>query len=167
MSVPRPGSAPVHLADLYRGWPRLALIRDLAFGEFSAAEIAANIGGGCTAQDVLDFRAEHEDEITEVRAALAGQLAIETAGMWIAKRQNRLAELQSDMEDLKGAIEALRDERKLGGQMHRDIVKTRVTVLRAVADELSPRSTGVKPRPAEDGNVVRYIVEDPDSQAMQ
>lgn len=167
MSVPRPGSAPLHLADLYRGWPRLALIRDLAFGEFSAAEIAANIGGGCTAQDVLEFRDEHEDEITEVRAALAGKLAIETAGLWVTKRQNRLAELQSDLDDLKETIEVLRDEKKLGGQVHRDVVKTRVTVLRAVADELSPRATGVKPRPAEDGNVVRYVVEDPDSEAMR
>lgn len=165
--MPRPGPAPVHLADLYRGWPRLALIRDLAFGEFSPAEIAANIGGGCTAQDVLDFRADHEEEITEVRAALAGQLAIETSGMWITKRQNRLAELQADMEDLRTAVEALRDERKLGGQQHRDVVKTRVTVLRAVADELSPRQTGVKPKVADDGNVVRYIVEDPDSEAMR
>jgi hypothetical protein len=164
-AVKSPGQAPIILSDLYRGWPRLGLIRDLAFGEFSPAELAASIG--CTIHDILEFRADHEDEIAETRAALAGQLAIETAGLWIAKKQNRLAELQADTEDLRGCIEKLRDEDKLGGQQHRDIVKTRVTLLKAVADELSPRATGIKPRTEETGNVVRYVIEDPDIEAMK
>jgi signal transduction histidine kinase len=137
----------------------------LAFGEFSPAELATNIG--CDVRDILDFRADHEDEIAETRAALAGKLAIETAGLWIAKKQNRLAEMQADAEDLRDCIEALRDESRLGGQQHRDIVKTRVTLLKAVADELSPRQTGVKPRAEETGNVVRYVIEDDDIEAMK
>jgi hypothetical protein len=163
--VPRPGAAPVHLADLYRGWSRLGLIRDLAFGEFSPAELAADIG--CKVEDVLEFQSVYENEIAETRAALAGHLAIETAGLWVAKRQNRLAEIQGDLEDLGVAVEAIRSEDKLGGQQHRDIVKTRVTLLRAVADELSPRATGVKPRVEENGNVVKYIIEDSDAEAMK
>jgi hypothetical protein len=163
--VPRPGAAPIHLSDLYRGWSRLGLIRDLAFGEFSPAELAADIG--CTVQDVLEFQDTHQDEIAETRAALAGHLAIETAGLWVAKKQNRLAELQSDLEDLGDAVDEIRDLGKLGGQQHRDVVKTRVTLLKAVADELSPKSTGIKPRAEEPGNVVRYVIEDSDAEAMK
>jgi hypothetical protein len=137
----------------------------LAFGEFSPAELAADIG--CTVQDVLEFQAVYENDISETRAALAGHLAIETAGLWVAKKQNRLAEMQADLEDLGTAVEAIRGEGKLGGQQHRDVVKTRVTLLRAVADELSPKATGVKPRPEEPGNVVRYVIEDSDAEAMK
>ena len=102
----RSGPAPVHLSDIYRGYPRLALIRDLAFGEYSYSEIAKTMG--CTAGDISLFAQEHVQEIAEVRVALAGKLAIESAGLWVSKKQNRLAELQSDIEDLKDYIEDLR-----------------------------------------------------------
>jgi hypothetical protein len=160
-------SAPVHLSDLYRGWPQLGLVRDLAFGEFSHQELASSLG--CAAADIREFAEQHSEEIAETRAALAGQLAIETAGLWIAKRQNRLAEYQSDAEDLRGVIEALRKDGRLGGKVHHDTVRTRIAILRAVAEELSPRQTGLTIRPTagtDDKNVVHYVIEDPDVEAM-
>lgn len=163
------GPAPVHLSDIYRGWPKLGLIRDLAFGEFSHAQIAADLGD-CTAADVAEFASQHEEEILEVRAALAGKLAIETAGLWIAKRQNRVAEIQADVEDLNTYIAELRGRDALGTAPHREALKVKVTMLKAVADEFTPRGS-LALRAAKGGgeekNVVRYVIEDPDIEEMQ
>lgn len=158
--------APVHLSDLYRGFPRLGLIRDLAFGEFSHAEIARTLG--CKAADIAEFAAQNEEDIAEVRAALAGQLAIETAGLWIAKKQNRLAEYQSDVEDLIEAIETLRSEGQLGSPKHREVLKSKTVMLKAVADELAPRGVTLRQsdKSNDDKNVVHYVIEDPDAEAM-
>ena len=166
----RPGSggpASVHLSELYRGWPRLGLIRDLAFGEFSHAQIAADIG--CSAADVAEFAAQHEEDILEVRAALAGRLALETAGLWISKKQNRLAEYQSDVEDLNQFIAELRERNACGSAPHREALKTKVVMLKAVADDLTPRGAlAVRAAKGEDeSNVVRYVIEDPDIEEMQ
>lgn len=161
------GPAPVHLSDIYRGWPKLGLIRDLAFGEFSHAQIAQDLG--CKTSDVAEFASQHEDEILEVRSALAGKLAIETAGLWIAKRQNRLAEYQADVEDLNQYIAELRERGALGTVPHREALKSKVVMLKAVADELTPRGAlAVRAAKGEDDkNVVRYVIEDPDIEEMQ
>lgn len=156
----------IHLSDLYRGHGRLGMIRDLAFGEFSHSEIAKDVG--CTIADVREFEETYADEIIEVRAALAGHLAIETAGLWVSKKQNRLAELQSDVEDLNDVIASLRDTGRLGHKVHHDTVKVKISALRAAADELTPRGAAALRRETDkdDKNVVRYVIEDPDIEAM-
>lgn len=95
----------VTLDDLCTGRTRMALIRDMALGELSDRELALRIA--CDLPTIKAFRALYADEITEVRGALAGQLAIETAGLWIAKRQNRVAEYQSDVEQINAAMRDL------------------------------------------------------------
>lgn len=95
----------VTLEDLCRGRTRLALIRDIAMGELSDRELALRIT--CDLSTIKAFRALFADEIVEVRSALAGQLAIDTAGLWIAKRSNRVMELQSDAEQLDKAMKWL------------------------------------------------------------
>lgn len=165
----RADSGHVPLEDLYRGRTRLALIRDLAMGEWSPREIALQLGA--TEESVRAFQGDHADEISEVRAALAGHLAIETAGLWVAKKQNRLAEYQQDIEDLSIIVEAMRaqgvsrdEDAILGGlgtRRHHNLMKTKLALLRAVADELSPRM-GVTFTPSnedEDSKTVRYVIE--------
>jgi hypothetical protein len=95
----------VTLDDLCWGRTRLALIRDMALGELSDRELSLRIT--CDLPTIKAFRALYADEITEVRAALAGQLAVETAGLWISHRQNRVAEYQSDVELINQAMRDL------------------------------------------------------------
>lgn len=95
----------ITLEDLCRGRTRLALIRDIALGEFSDRELALRIS--CDLGTIKAFRVMFADEIVEVRGALAGQLALDTAGLWVAKRANRVMELQSDIEQLDKAMKWL------------------------------------------------------------
>jgi hypothetical protein len=164
-----PTSGQVPIEDLYRGRTRLALLRDLAMGEWSPREIALQVG--CTEEAIRAFQGDHQDEISEVRAALAGHLAIETAGLWVTKKQNRLAEFQADIEDLDLIITAMRrqgvssaEDAILGGlgtRRHHNLMKTKLALYKAVADELHPR-TGINltvGAEEDDSNTVRYVIE--------
>jgi hypothetical protein len=100
----------VTLDDLCLGRTRLAMIRDLALGEYSDGELALQVG--CDLSTIKAFRALYANEIVDVRGALAGRLAVETAGLWIAERQNRVAEYQSDVEVINQAMrEFITDEK--------------------------------------------------------
>lgn len=81
------------------------MIRDMAMGELTDRELALRIN--CELATIKAFRALYTDEIAEVRAALAGQLALDTAGLWISKRANRVAELESDLEIINKAMREL------------------------------------------------------------
>jgi hypothetical protein len=172
-ALPNPGT--FAFEELYRGRTRLALIRDLAMGEWSNKEIASQLGA--TPEAIAAFAADHADEISEVRAALAGHLAIETAGLWVSKKQNRLAEYQQDIEDCELIVAAMRKQLYgeaeelgvaaetvlggLGSRRHHNLMKTKLALMKAVADELSPRM-GVTFTPSnedEDKNTVRYVIE--------
>lgn len=162
----------IPLQELYRGRNRLSLIRDLAMGEWSHRELAAQIGA--TPEAITAFANDHGDEISEVRAALAGHLAIETAGLWVSKKQNRLAEYQADIEDCERIVDSMRiqgpassnpiDEQVFGGlgsRRHYNLMRTKLAIMKAVADELSPRA-GITIKPGDDddnGNTIRYIIE--------
>lgn len=166
-------------SQIYRGRSRLALIRDLAMGEWTDASIAQSIG---VPYDVIvDFRLTYETEINEVRLSLANQLAIESAGMWISKRQNRIAEMQEDYEDIDLVLAVMRENTKvhlkagmdgsdsqikgdvfdtnmlLGSRRHQNLLRSKLAIMKAVSDELSPRNKDEK---AEDGtNQIRYVIE--------
>src|SRR5579859_806790 len=155
------GRLPV--TQLFRGKHRLQLIRDLAMGEWTVASLAKEY---CVdSRDIADFEQQFAKEISEVRAALSGQLAIETAGLWISKRQNRLAEIQADFEEIEGVIDTIRkgeyyatdnDGSNLGSRRHRFLVKAKIELLKAAAEELSPRNTGLTGA-TDDPNVVHYV----------
>src|ERR1043165_4636324 len=91
---------------LLRGRVRLALIRDLAMGEWSYAEIGRQIGA--TTHEIAEFAKAEADAINEVKAALAGKLAVESAGLWISKKQNRVAELEAMYADGVAVLNHLR-----------------------------------------------------------
>ena len=167
-------------SQLYRGRTRMALLRDLAMGEWSDASIAASVG--VPTEIITDFRESYPDEIQEVRAALAGQLAIESAGLWISKKQNRLAELQEDFEDIDQVIDLMRKNTEeqlkatmdgsdslqkgdtfdtnllLGSRRHQNLLRSKIAILKAVADELTPTKGQPDARPEGD-NTVRYVIE--------
>lgn len=175
----RPTSRNLDPSQLYRGRARLALLRDLALNEWSDSAIAQSVG--VPAEIITDFRLTYESEIAEVRASLAGQLAIESAGLWISKKYNRLAEMQQDFEDIDVVIDAMREKTKLydlqkihggddirtgdafdvnmllGSRRHQNLLRAKISLLKAVADELAQRGQN-KEDDAKKDNQIRYVI---------
>lgn len=67
------------------GLKRLKVMRALAAGEQSQSQIAEEFG--VTQQAISDFGRRYATEIQEIRANLADEFA----GLWIARKANRLA----------------------------------------------------------------------------
>jgi hypothetical protein len=178
----RPVSRNLDPSQLYRGRTRMALLRDLAMGEWTHSSIANSVG--VPTEIIDDFAETYEVEITEVRTALAGQLAIESAGLWISKKYNRLGELQSDFEDIDVVIDVMRKNTKvkieqnalssgsdsmvkgdtfdtdllLGSRRHQNLLRSKIAILKAVADELAPRNNKDKEEKDETAQI-RYVIE--------
>lgn len=130
-------SAPSSAAavSVLAGRHRLALIREIATSDMSFAEIAARHEAG--EQDILAFASRFADEIAEVKRATTGAMSLEVAGLWVTKRENRLAEIQRDLElvevKIRNMIRSKSDE-------PRDLavlLRVRLEALRAAASELS------------------------------
>jgi hypothetical protein len=164
-SKPDPNASHGGLGDtavsvLYTGRARLALIRDLALAEWSPRELADQLG--LPQEDIAYFANEHADDIAEVRQALAGQLAIETAGLWIAKKQLRIAELQAEVERIDETLKELREDREISwSRSHRDMLHTKLAIFRQTADELGAYPQRQQP-PARQGTTVHYVIESED-----
>jgi hypothetical protein len=129
-------------------------------GEWDHRSLAQQLG--VKAADIRAFAEANQQEISEVSAALAGKLAIETAGAWITKRQNRIAEMQDDYEDYTQVLELLRskgveDGSGLGSRRHATVTRARLALLAAVADEVEPRRG--QPTQTDGAAPVRYIIE--------
>lgn len=157
------GATPITV--LYRGRLRLELIRDLAMGEWTHASLAQRLG--VDTQDIQDFAEKYAQDIAEVSQAMAGQLAIEAAGLWISKKQNRIAELQADFDEINDVIGLMRtgkyrptdnDGSNLGSRRHRALLKSKMDILSAVAEELSPRGQSAGGS-ADDPNIVHYVID--------
>jgi len=156
------GATPID--RLYRGRAMLTLLRDLALGEWSFSELAGLLG--VETADIAEFAEEHQPEIQEVRLSLANQLAAETAGLWIARKQNRIAEIQGDVEDIEDFLAQMRARGLLWSRSHRDAYKLRLDAFRQVAEELGafPQRSQA---PARQGNTVAYIIETDDAEALR
>lgn len=152
------------VTDMYRGRAMLTLLKDLALGEWSYRELAELIG--VTTADIAEFADLHRDEIAEVKLSLTNQLAAETAGLWIARKQNRIAEIQGDVEDIEDFLAQMRQKGVLWSRSHRDAYKLRLDAFRQVAEELGafPQRTAA---PVRQGSTVHYVIESEDSEAMQ
>lgn len=160
---PRPR---VLVSDIYHGHMRLTLIADIAKGELDALQLARRLG--LDREDIETFEATYMEDIIEVRAALAGKVAMESAGLWVAKKQNRIAELQADIEDCNRAISQLRDtpqgegyDTGLGSRRHMNLARTKLSALVAVANELGP----LERRGGDDSekNMIHYVIEADDT----
>jgi hypothetical protein len=149
--------------ELYRGHERLRLIADLAMAEFSHRELATQ--NSSTLEDIAAFAKEHEKEIAEVRAALAGQLAIETAGLWITKKQNRLAEYQAEAEEIRDFLAEMRANGVRWSRAHRDMLKMYLDLFKQSADELGAYPQRAAPL-ARQGQTVHYVIETEHNEAL-
>jgi hypothetical protein len=122
-ALPRDGSR-----DSLQPWQRHKLLRELAVGERSSAQLSADYG--MTASGIRDFKKRHRAQVDEMAADLANQFS----GLWIADKGQRLAAYQADYEQAAAG-------EKSG---HHEWVKARTGILHAVAEEtgqLPPRAT--------------------------
>lgn len=114
---------------LEKPWVRAKLIRDLARGENTQRELAARYG--CTQQSISDFGKRHVERIAE----LAGRLDDEFADLWAADKRNRLAVLQSQIEDIADTM-ADPEQAARAGMQAAEMHRVQQQALRAIADEL-------------------------------
>jgi len=147
-----------------RGYQRLRLLRDLATSPSTPRELARDTG--IPLRELLQFRDEHQEEISELAAALSSNLQLETQGMWITKKSNRLAELENEAEEIRDTLQDFRDQGIPWSRSHRDMIRTYLEILRSVADE-----TGAYPQrqsaPARSGSTVHYVIDTEDSESLQ
>lgn len=107
-----------------RGRVKLALIRELALDGKTEQQLGDEYG--VTPQAIHEFKVRNSAAIETVRA----DLEAEFVALWIADKRNRIAEYETDVEQLAEEIDAAPPEHKakLFGARHR--------ALRAVAEEL-------------------------------
>ncbi len=102
---------------LERGWVKHRLVRDFALGEKNQKELAEQYGVSQTS--ISQFKKRHALEIEEVRNNLADQYA----GVWVARKLDRIREYQNAAEKMASG-ESARSQEVL------------VSILKAVAEEL-------------------------------
>lgn len=113
----RSDDRPAMKGHLDRGWVKHRLIRDFALGEKTGRELSVIYGVSPTSMSA--FKKRHALEIEEVR----NNLADEYAGVWVARKLDRIREYQAAAEKMaKG--ESPRQAEVL------------VSILKAVAEEL-------------------------------
>lgn len=118
-------SAEIANVDSLSSRPRLSpvarrqLLRALAAGE-RQADVARQFG--ISRQAVSQFARQHPDEIETFKAKLED----EYAGLWIAEKANRITAYEDEYSRAAGHKQA----------DHHEWIKTRVTILHTVAEEL-------------------------------
>lgn len=102
---------------LERAWVRNKLIRELAEEKVTQVELAERYG--VTPVSIGNFKKRHWTEITDVRDDLDNQFA----GLWIAKKEARLAEYQDDVD-------------RIGETLNHELLKAKQIALRSAAEEM-------------------------------
>ena len=156
---------------LERGWKRTWLIGQVARSEGTDSSLA--IALDCSPSSIRAFRLRHAAEIEALRTEMSDQIS----RLWIADKLNRLAEMQTDVEDINsviaGKLDAYTptpynplDPASDGASTPAAIedlpawLRTKAMVLRAAADELGQIPHRVQMRI--DGGVVTYKIENVD-----
>jgi hypothetical protein len=116
------------------GRNKLYVIRALATGDPKPSALARQFGVGANA--ITNFKRRNQRAIDEVRKALDDQFA----GLWVARKEARLAELEWMIDILGEAIEECPDA---------DMIRVRAGLLKNVSEELGqlpPRTQVVSAR---------------------
>lgn len=125
-----------------RGWVKHRLIRDLAEEKFSQYELADKYG--VTQPSIAAFKRRFSEEIAEVAANAENEMA----GLWIAKKRNRLAEYERQAEMIDEALETL-------GKTDSALLRLKQMALRNSAEEMGHLKQNVEV----DHKVTHYTVE--------
>lgn len=108
-----------------RGYRRLSLIRDLAEGKMTRATIAEKYG--IAEPTLYHFQKTHAAAIQEVRENFEDELA----GLWAAKKANRVAEYQTIAEQSAALVESDPANERVATHQ-----KVRIQALRTIAEEM-------------------------------
>jgi hypothetical protein len=103
---------------------RLRLQREIAAGEKTYEQLAEEFD--VTDDTISAFAKRYRDAIELIRQDFANEFA----GLWIARKEARLAEFQQDVEDINEAVEAGDEEDWT------KLLRVKHTALRYVAEEL-------------------------------
>jgi hypothetical protein len=153
---------------LERGWRKQWLLGKLARSEGTHRDLAQALGVVPSAVGM--FARRHEAEVEALREALAQQLT----GLWIADKLSRLAEMQTDVEDINNIIadkiEAATpspvnplepgDERADKPSATEDLpvwLRTKLSILRGAAEELGQIPNKVTMQVG--GSIVTYKID--------
>lgn len=118
---------------LERGHVKIKLIRELAAGEHSQAELARR--HDVTPQSMSEFTQRHAERIAEVAEKLLAQADAEFAGLWVAEKRNRIAEYQQQIDDVADLMADPALAAKAGVQAA-EMFRVAQSALKAVAEEL-------------------------------
>lgn len=102
---------------LEKGWVRNKLVREIATGEKPMKQLAEEYG--VSQNSITNFKKRHAMAIQDVRDKLGEQFS----GLWVAEKQNRLAELQLAAEKMARSSNAREAE-------------VLVSILKSAAEEL-------------------------------
>lgn len=140
---------------LERGWAKRQLIHELARMEKTQVQLAQEYG--VVQSSISEFGTRHRAEIEAVKLDIENEFA----GLWVAKKVNRLAELESDIERIiqTNAGDTVR-------MADAEILRTKAALLKQVADELGqiPNKSHVK---IESETVVRYLMTGVDDENLK
>lgn len=134
---------PAVRGHLERGWVKHRLIRDFALAEKTGVQLSEQYGVSQTS--ISEFKKRHALEIEEVR----NNLADEYAGVWVARKLERIREYQQAAEKMaKG--ESPRQAEVL------------VSILKAVAEELGQLPARTQVNVSTETTVYEIVGIDPD-----
>lgn len=128
--TPEPGLEPEVKGSVSRiaPWHRRQLCRELAVGEVKRTALARKYGVSPSA--ITAFAKRNAAEVDAIKAQLDDQFA----GLWIARKENRLAQYQADYE-----ASEQHDKSE-----HFEWIRVRTQIMHQVAEELGqlpPRAT--------------------------
>lgn len=134
-----------------RGPVRVRLIHDLALDAFTERALAEQYD--VSQPSIHEFRDKHSYQIMMAR----DHIESEVAGLWIAEKVNRLAELEDDVEHINEALATVpaEDRPRLYLAKHR--------ALRNAAEELGQ----LAPKRVDANVTVRYEIANVDMKALE
>lgn len=128
---------------LDRGWVKHRLIRDIALGEKTNVQMAAQYG--VSTNSITNFKRRYGLEIEEVK----NNLADEYAGVWVAQKMARIQEYQEAAEKMASGASPRNAE-------------VLVTILKAVAEELGQLPARTQVNVSTETTVYEIVGVDPD-----
>lgn len=137
----------------------------IALGTSSDASIIRQFGLG-NKTNLAKFIEQNADEIAEIGEKISQKNPVGLAGLWAAKKNLRVAELQRDIEDINHTLEYYREEDGTGRLIpefgrHKDYVallNTKTMIIRSIADEIdgTRRAQSI---PEDERQIVRYVID--------